>query len=95
MKEYKIPQNNGVSLEGIAEVPFDEQKGDETNRIIDKSELQSNDQSKITNEFGERVTSVRKDLFQKKQKKQKEEGTIEYERLSEFFFDLCVSWCQH
>ena len=43
MKDYKFPQNNGVSLEGIAEVPFDEQKGDETNRIIDKSELQSND----------------------------------------------------
>jgi hypothetical protein len=20
---------------------------------------------------------------------------IEYERLSEFFFDLCLSWCQH
>lgn len=21
--------------------------------------------------------------------------SIEYERLSEFFFDLCLSWCQH
>lgn len=21
--------------------------------------------------------------------------TVEYERLSEFFFDLCLSWCQH
>ena len=24
-----------------------------------------------------------------------EEVTIQYERLSEFFFDLCLSWCQH
>ena len=24
-----------------------------------------------------------------------ESDTVEYERLSEFFFDLCLSWCHH
>ena len=28
--------------------------------------------------------------FEKKSKQ-----GIDYERLSEFFFDLCLSWCQH
>lgn len=60
---YTILQKNGATLEGITEVPLDEQKGDETNRKIDKSELQSNDQSKITNELGERGTSIRKEFL--------------------------------
>jgi hypothetical protein len=25
----------------------------------------------------------------------KESEALQYERLSEFFFDLCLSWCQH
>ena len=40
-----------------------------------------------------RIKALEADV--EKQKKQKDEATIEYERLSEFFFDLCVSWCQH
>jgi len=36
---YTILKKNGATLEGITEVPVDEQKGDETNRKIDKSEL--------------------------------------------------------
>jgi hypothetical protein len=29
------------------------------------------------------------------EKRNNEPYMIEFERLSEFFFDLCLSWCQH
>jgi hypothetical protein len=41
-------------------------------------------------ERDERVAKRAKDKFEKLSN-----AGVRYERLTEFFFDLCLSWCQH
>lgn len=48
----------------------------------------------IERELHEKKTSAANDI-QVEGEKKNEPYLIEFERLSEFFFDLCLSWCQH
>ncbi len=43
----------------------------------------------------EREQHEKKDSSLVEGEKKNEPYLIEFERLSEFFFDLCLSWCQH
>lgn len=56
----------------------------------EESELDSDAESDQVRERDERILSKQIQRFE-----QKSSRGIEYERLQEFFFDLCLSWCQH
>ena len=51
--------------------------------------IDSDAESEVFRERDLRVTSKQQAKFVKKSA-----SGIDYERLSEFFFDLCLSWCQ-
>ena len=56
----------------------------------EESELDSDAESEDIRKRDERIREKQINAFEKKSK-----AGIDYERLSEFFFDLCLSWCQH
>ena len=51
------------------------------------------EREKFDKEFEEKQKNSKNESPQKDRDYAKE--TLDYERLSEFFFDLCLSWCQH
>ena len=51
------------------------------------------EREKFDKEFEEKQTKHKPQTQDKERDYSKE--TLDYERLSEFFFDLCLSWCQH
>lgn len=63
---------------------------EEQSESDEESELDSDAESEQVRERDERIRQKQIVNFEKKSK-----AGIDYERLSEFFFDLCLSWCQH
>ena len=57
---------------------------------MQSQELDSDAESEQIRERDERIRKKEIASFEKKSN-----AGIDYERLSEFFFDLCLSWCQH
>ena len=52
------------------------------------------EREKFDKEFEQKQRGAHANM-QKDQERDYNKETLDYERLSEFFFDLCLSWCQH
>lgn len=51
------------------------------------------EREKFDKEFEDKTKSAKE--FSPPKDRNYDKETLDYERLSEFFFDLCLSWCQH
>ena len=53
------------------------------------------EREKFDKEFEQKKEEESKENSPSEQNRDYTKETLDYERLSEFFFDLCLSWCQH
>lgn len=83
-QDWKIDLERETAKRPNGEVqPIEEQTESD-----EESELDSDAESEQIRERDERIRKKQIASFEKKSK-----AGIDYERLSEFFFDLCLSWC--
>lgn len=78
------------SAEQDWKIDLERENADKDTGIEEEEELDSDADSEQFRERDARVAQKEHDRIEKLSAK-----GVEYERLCEFFFDLCLSWCQH